>query len=109
MRCKAALPKQGFATHSPEIDGLRCKATIRRRKSLISNDDFGRNEPIALQLANALQSPTFPALQRNVMNGPAPERPPNSWGVPADFAPLLAAVPGFIHAPPRVWMGHRSS
>src|SRR5260370_27520772 len=56
MRCKAALPKQGFATHSPEIDGLRCKATIRRRKSLISNDDFGRNEPIALQLANALQS-----------------------------------------------------
>src|SRR5208282_2084751 len=61
MRCKA--PTAGFATHSSGIVPLRCKAGVRRRKSLFFNDGFERNEPIALRGANALQSPQ-PALQR---------------------------------------------
>jgi hypothetical protein len=50
------MTEAGFATQSPEIDGLRCKASIRRRKPLIPNNGLGRGEPNALQEANALQS-----------------------------------------------------
>ena len=50
----------GFATHSTKSECLRCKASIRRRKSLNPNDGSGRNQPIALRMANALQSRPTP-------------------------------------------------
>jgi hypothetical protein len=46
----------GFATQSAEIDLIRCNWRFRRGKSLIPKDCTGRQGPIALQTAIALQS-----------------------------------------------------